>query len=65
MAVLSASEPCSRWTRPAKKTLIYSFTGQSDGANPNAGLVQDAQGNLYGTTTGEFETTGTEFKITP
>jgi uncharacterized repeat protein (TIGR03803 family) len=31
-------------------TLLYTFTGGSDGAIPPAGLTFDAQGNLYGTT---------------
>jgi uncharacterized repeat protein (TIGR03803 family) len=31
------------------ETVLYSFTGGSDGANPNGGLLQDSQGNLYGT----------------
>ncbi len=48
-----------------KEILLHSLTGGSDGAFPYAGLVQDAQGNLYGVTTGTDETTGTVFKIAP
>jgi uncharacterized repeat protein (TIGR03803 family) len=33
-----------------KETVLYSFTGSSDGASPDAGLIRDAAGNLYGTT---------------
>ena len=29
---------------------LYSFTGQSDGARPDGGLIQDSEGNLYGST---------------
>jgi uncharacterized repeat protein (TIGR03803 family) len=32
------------------ETVLYSFKGGSDGALPYAGLVMDALGNLYGTT---------------
>ena len=32
------------------ETVLYSFTGGSDGANPEAGLIADRAGNLYGTT---------------
>lgn len=32
------------------ETIFYSFSGGRDGANPNAGVVQDAAGNFYGTT---------------
>jgi uncharacterized repeat protein (TIGR03803 family) len=54
------------WT----ETVLYSFTGGTDGSNPNGGLVIDAAGNLYGTTAGggaggfgtvfKLDTSGTE-----
>ena len=33
-------------------TVLYTFKGNSDGAQPNAGLIRDSAGNLYGTTQG-------------
>lgn len=33
-----------------QETVLYSFTGGADGANPYSGLVADPAGNLYGTT---------------
>lgn len=46
-------------------TVLYSFTGQADGAYPN-GVIRDGQGNFYGTTNlgGTFGQ-GTVFKFTP
>jgi hypothetical protein len=32
------------------ETLLYNFSGLTDGGEPNGGVVQDAAGNLYGTT---------------
>lgn len=32
------------------ETVLYSFTGKADGAQPTAGLILDGAGNLYGTT---------------
>jgi len=44
--------------------VLYSFTGGADGANPYGGLVQDPQGNLYGTTNGGGAYgVGTVFKL--
>jgi hypothetical protein len=36
------------WT----ETILYSFTDGDDGANPHAGLIASAQGDLYGTNIG-------------
>jgi hypothetical protein len=33
-----------------QEQVLYRFAGGSDGAQPNAGLLADASGNLYGTT---------------
>jgi uncharacterized repeat protein (TIGR03803 family) len=54
------------------ESVLHSFTGGTDGAYPYAGLVQDAAGNLYGTTIygggaspGGASGFGTVFKLTP
>jgi uncharacterized repeat protein (TIGR03803 family) len=31
------------------ESVLYSFSGGTDGANPNGGLIADSAGNLYGT----------------
>jgi uncharacterized repeat protein (TIGR03803 family) len=49
-----------------KETVLYSFAGGADGAYPSAGLVRDAVGNLYGTTSaGGASDHGTVFKLAP
>ncbi len=47
-------------------TTLYSFTGGTDGNLPLAGLVSDASGALYGTTSqGGTSGFGVAFKLTP
>jgi uncharacterized repeat protein (TIGR03803 family) len=50
------------WT----KSVLHSFTGGADGREPEAGLMADASGALYGTTrAGGAYDHGTVFKVTP
>lgn len=50
------------WT----ETVLYSFSGGTDGSNPISGLVLDKVGNLYGTTvTGGGRAYGTVFELSP
>jgi uncharacterized repeat protein (TIGR03803 family) len=52
-------------TTSGTESVLHSFAGGSDGANPYAGLV-DVNGTLYGTTlNGGTTGAGTVFKITP
>jgi uncharacterized repeat protein (TIGR03803 family) len=46
-----------------QETVLYRFTGTSDGAEPLAGLVRDSQGNLYGTTNGGNGGAATVFSV--
>jgi uncharacterized repeat protein (TIGR03803 family) len=48
LAVTFISQPA----RGQTYTVLYNFTGGTDGGNPHAGLVADSAGNLYGTATG-------------
>lgn len=50
------------------ETVLYEFQGGSDGAFPEAGLVSDQAGNLYGTTAGgglSQACCGTVFELSP
>jgi uncharacterized repeat protein (TIGR03803 family) len=53
--------PKGKWTY----TVLHTFTG-NDGAQPDANLILDSQGNLYGTTaTGGANGGGVVFELTP
>jgi uncharacterized repeat protein (TIGR03803 family) len=48
------------------RTVLYRFTGVSDGGNPVGGVILDAAGNLYGTTpSGGPNNHGTVFQLSP
>jgi uncharacterized repeat protein (TIGR03803 family) len=48
------------------ETVLYAFTGASDGATPGVGLIRDPEGNIYGTTTaGGAYGNGVVFKLDP
>jgi len=53
-----------------KESVLWDFTGGADGANPYAGLIEDGDGNLYGTALngGDLKCDGgcgTVWKLTP
>jgi uncharacterized repeat protein (TIGR03803 family) len=50
------------WT----ESVLYNFTGGSDGGSPYAGLIFDTAGNLYGTTmAGGVGSCGVVYELTP
>ena len=59
-----------KMTSSGTVTILHSFTGQGDGTEPSAGLIQASDGNFYGTTNGDSSGScaagncGTVFKIT-
>jgi len=64
--VFALQRGSSGWT----ETVIYAFKGHPDGASPEAGVIFDKSGNLYGTTYSGgwrycFIGCGTIFKLTP
>lgn len=57
--------PPNGGTGPWTETVLYSFTGLADGANPFAGVIFDSHGNLYGTTNGGGSDFGVVFELSP
>jgi uncharacterized repeat protein (TIGR03803 family) len=48
------------------ETVLYSFTGGTDGGNPSVGVIRDWDGNLYGTAdSGGASNAGVVFEIKP
>jgi len=43
--------------------VLYSFTNFPDGAYPYGGLIMDAAGDVYGTTSGGLQNAGTAFEL--
>jgi uncharacterized repeat protein (TIGR03803 family) len=67
-AALVAAILLPRGAAAQELTTLYSFTGSGagDGANPEAGLIADPAGNLYGTTAvGGASGQGTVFQLDP
>ena len=61
-AVYELSPSNGGWT----ESVIYSFSGFSDGGAPYSGVIFDSAGNLYGTTSGGGQySKGTVFELTP
>jgi uncharacterized repeat protein (TIGR03803 family) len=50
--------------RSGNETVLYSFTGGTDGSYPWGGVIRDSKGNLYGTTSaGGASGAGVVFKV--
>lgn len=59
--VFKLTKGSNGWTQ----SVLYAFTGGTDGASPYDGLVFDPTGNLYGTTYSGGSGNGTVFELTP
>jgi uncharacterized repeat protein (TIGR03803 family) len=59
---LTNPEAPGAWT----ESILYNFSGGSDGSQPYGGLIFDSAGNLYGTTfQGGASNAGTVYELTP
>ena len=70
VVILSLSSVLAPGAQAQTFTILHAFAGGTDGANPDAGLIQDAAGNFYGTTLGGGSTSchvssgcGTVFRV--
>lgn len=60
------AKTCGSAICPWTETILYRFTGRSDGGIPTGDLIFDGAGNLYGTTVGGgSQDFGTVYKLTP
>src|SRR5271167_1324265 len=50
MLVLTVFAAGSAQAQTYSESVLHTFTGPPDGAGPQEGVVEDTQGNLYGTT---------------
>src|ERR1039458_10243465 len=66
LAIIAATLFVTSTWATAQEKVLYSFYGGTDGNGPEAGLIFDAAGNLYGTTgAGGTANAGTAFELTP
>jgi uncharacterized repeat protein (TIGR03803 family) len=57
---------CAGASWAGSENVLFSFANSMDGSNPQAGLIFDKAGNLYGTTTnGGADNSGTVFELSP
>ena len=66
LAIFAAAVLMTSTWAAAQEKVLYNFGNGTDGVAPQAGLVMDAAGNLYGTTyNGGTYNYGTVFELTP
>jgi uncharacterized repeat protein (TIGR03803 family) len=51
--------------RKHQQTVLHTFSGAADGGSPEAGIIRDGSGNLYGTALLGTYGSGVVFKLTP